>query len=266
MPTKTEATDLLDAAYLNIKNGVKAAVEISRAVRITGFNVVKWNEDFVGGYNYAQKVLLRNWYLLRKRKKHMFPTILNCLEERAQRVCDLHHKLQQKVVYTSPLSLEDMLKAIRLLQRNIDGAYVENQFGKDDKRNNPLFGIQIDAWESIKESSTPHTLGLTDILELRDALENLRKVLWRSSLHPAYRSWKGNEKQLDENDLLLGVVPFYWHSLISDILIDFSPFSLLSFLGDEEEVRDVVNNLEKGLENFKEWLTEVKEKDEEDED
>lgn len=263
---KKDAEKLLDDIELKIKECVLAAADLDRAVgHNTRFHAAYWNEWFVRGRNEAYQ-LIRKWGLLRERNQEAFSTVLGGLQDKGEDVCLLLNELKQKVVVQSLFSFEDMMTGMRFLENNPNRWYLECQFGLDDKDYDAMEKVRWAVWEQVEcfrphhPSEPPHTLGLTEIIELREALERLYRVVYSSSLEDAFRAYK-ETSDYDRHEFLLSAFPSTGiRPLMCDILLDFSPSGIFSLLGGEDKVKEVVRDFAIALKNFEEDLAKVKEK------
>lgn len=265
MLTKNEAEKLLEDIEPKIKECVLAAADLEQAVECTGFRAAKWNRWFVRGVKEARN-LIRRWGLLRERNTEAFSTVLEGLQDKGEDVCVLLNELKQKAVLQSHYSFEDMMTGIRLLKSNPDRWYLECQFGSDDKEEDAMEDVKWAIWEKVgcfrpHSSAEPqHTLGLTEIIELREALDSLYRPLYVSALEDAYRAYK-ETNDYDRHEFLLSVFPSIGiQPLLCDILLDFWPTAICSLLGGKDKVKEVVEDFARALENFEEDLVKVKEK------
>ena len=266
MLTRHEAEKLLEEIEPKIKECVLAAADLDRAVGDnTRFHASYWNEWFVRGRKEAS-LLIRKWGLLRERNRDVFATVLEGLQDKGEDVCLLLNELKQKAVLQSLFSFEDMMTGIRFLESNPDRWYLECQFGSDDKDQDAMENVRWAVWEKVgcfrphHPSEPHHTLGLTEIIELREALERFYRVVYSSSLEDAFRAYK-ETSDYDRHEFLLSAFPSTdIRPLMCDILLDFSPSAISSLLGGEDKVKEVVRDFAIALKNFEEDIAKVKEK------
>ena len=266
MVSKRAAQSQLDELEKVVKEAVLASIMITNAVdRFACCDIGKLNRHYVRGLERARE-LVRNWSLLKGRNIKKFPEILEHIRVSANKLIDLGSKLEKKATISSSISFEEMLKAILLLRTDTDGLYTLGNFGRRDRYNNAVSLVKDTVWKMVKnsqkDSSSPkHTFKLSEIIYLRNQLERLQEYLWESSpLRFAWEEWT-EHNEFDKNDLLLKVLGTdETIEVISDILVDFSTSSLLTFLGGRNYVRDLIKDFEKSLIKWEDNLQVVEEK------
>ena len=265
MVTKRGAQNQLDDLEKVVKEAVLATIRIYEAVdRYSYADVGRLNRDYIRGKEKATD-LIRNWALLKGRNIKKFPEILEKIRVRAYKVIHLCSELEKKATISSSVSFEEMLKAILLLRTDTDGLYTLFHFGRPDRYHNVVSEVRCTLRKRVttsqKDFSTPkHRFKLAEIIHLRKELEILKEKLWDSPLRAALEAWEENTK-FDKNYLLLKVLGFEeTEEVISDILIDFSASSLITFLGGRQYIKDLLHDFEKSIIELEDNLQVVEEK------